>query len=79
MGTPINIHEAKAGLSGLVARAERGEEIIIARRGVAVARLVPLKREVGDALDEFDRLRALDRGGQRPLEDFDDAIEAGRP
>jgi antitoxin (DNA-binding transcriptional repressor) of toxin-antitoxin stability system len=33
--------EAKNQLSALVARVERGEEIAISRRGVAVVRLVP--------------------------------------
>jgi prevent-host-death family protein len=38
----VNIHEAKTQLSRLLARVERGEEIIIANRGVPVAKLVPL-------------------------------------
>ena len=37
-----NLADAKARLSELVKRAERGEEIIIALRGVPRARLVPL-------------------------------------
>ena len=39
-----NIHFAKTHFSKLVARAETGEEIIIARGGKAVAKLVGLKR-----------------------------------
>ena len=38
----VNIHEAKTHLSRLVERAEAGEEILIARAGRPVARLVPL-------------------------------------
>ena len=38
----VNIHQAKTHLSRLVERAEHGEEIIIARSGRPVARLVPL-------------------------------------
>jgi prevent-host-death family protein len=38
----VNIHEAKTQLSRLVERAERGEEILIARAGKPVARLMPL-------------------------------------
>ena len=38
--TTVNTHEAKTHLSQLLARAERGEEIIIARAGKPVARLV---------------------------------------
>jgi len=39
----INLHAAKTQLSRLVDRASRGEEIIIARHGKPVARLVPLE------------------------------------
>lgn len=39
----INIHEAKTQLSNLLQRVAAGEEIIIANRGVPVARLVPLE------------------------------------
>lgn len=38
----INIHEAKTHLSRFVDQAAAGEEIIIARAGKPVARLVPL-------------------------------------
>ena len=40
----VNIHEAKTELSKLVARAEAGEEIVIARAGKPAAKLVPLTR-----------------------------------
>lgn len=40
--TQVNVQDAKTRLSDLLARAERGEEIVIARSGVPVARLVPL-------------------------------------
>ena len=36
------MHEAKTTLSKLVERAEAGEEIVIARNGKPVARLVPV-------------------------------------
>jgi prevent-host-death family protein len=42
MPTIINIHEAKTQFSKLIARIESGEEIIIAKSGKPVARLVPL-------------------------------------
>jgi prevent-host-death family protein len=38
----VNIHEAKTNLSRLVDRAASGEEIVIARAGKPVARLVEL-------------------------------------
>jgi prevent-host-death family protein len=39
-----NIHEAKTHLSRLVDRAAAGEEIIIAKAGKPVARLMPLAK-----------------------------------
>jgi prevent-host-death family protein len=42
MNKPVNIAEAKAHLSDLVARAAAGEEIVIARAGKPLAKLVPL-------------------------------------
>lgn len=40
--TEYNVHEAKTQLSRLLARAEKGETITIARANRPVARLVPL-------------------------------------
>ena len=40
----VNVHEAKTQLSKLVARAEKGERITIARAGKAVAQLGPMAR-----------------------------------
>ena len=41
----VNLHEAKTHLSRLVDRAAAGEEIVIARAGKPVARLVALESE----------------------------------
>ena len=54
MQPTVNIHDAKAQLSSLVARAEAGEEIIIARANKPVVRLVPVappsnQRRLGEA------------------------------
>ena len=43
MAAQINIAEAKAKLSSLLARALAGEEIIIARAGKPLARLTPIE------------------------------------
>ena len=43
----VNIHEAKTHLSRLVEEVSEGEEIIIARAGKPVARLVPAKKVRG--------------------------------
>ncbi len=40
----VNIHRAKTQLSKLIERVSEGEEIVIARGGKPVARLVPLER-----------------------------------
>ena len=49
--TTVNIHEAKTNLSRLLAQVEAGDDVVIARNGKPVARLVavePLaKREFG--------------------------------
>jgi prevent-host-death family protein len=41
----INVHEAKTNFSKLLQRVVLGEEIIIARAGVPVAKLVPIQAE----------------------------------
>lgn len=54
----VNIHEAKTHLSRLLERVAMGEEVIIAKAGKPVAKLVPLggrakKRILGSAKGEF--------------------------
>jgi prevent-host-death family protein len=41
----VNMHDAKTKLSALVAAAERGEEVVIARNGTPAARLVAIAPE----------------------------------
>ena len=41
----VNVHEAKTHLSRLLAKVEAGENVIIARSGKPVARLVGYRRE----------------------------------
>ncbi len=43
----VNVHEAKSTLSALLKRAESGDEVIIARRGQPVAKLVPVRSARG--------------------------------
>jgi len=68
----VNMHDAKTRLSELVAAAEEGEDVVIARGGTPAVRLVPItvrhrpvrlgalagQIEIGDDFDE-------------PLPDFD--------
>jgi prevent-host-death family protein len=51
MARVVNMHEAKSSLSQLVEEAEGGEDIVIARAGKPVVRLVPVRparRRLGD-------------------------------
>ena len=41
----VNVHEAKTHLSKLLAEVEKGKEIVIARDGTPVAKLVPVPRK----------------------------------
>jgi prevent-host-death family protein len=51
----VNIHEAKTNLSRLLARVSKGEEIVIAKAGKPLARLVPIEkpRTMTDAFDLY--------------------------
>jgi prevent-host-death family protein len=62
----VNIHEAKTHLSRLVDRAARGEEVVIARAGRPVARLVAL------AAEREPRRLGLYAGQVEVAPDFDD-------
>jgi prevent-host-death family protein len=61
----VNIHEAKTHLSKLVEDAARGDEIIIAKAGKPVARLVPVDRA------STPRLRGLLKDKIWIADDFD--------
>lgn len=65
-----NIHEAKTHFSRLVERAENGEEIIIARAGEPVAKLVGFKPSAAD------RTPGAWKGQIRIASDFDDTPDA---
>lgn len=56
----VNMHAAKTRLSKLVARAERGERIIIARAGKPVAELGPTQQARRGSLPPGDPLLNLD-------------------
>lgn len=48
MDTIVNLYEAKTHLSDLVERAARGEEIVIAKAGRPLARLVSLSQRTAE-------------------------------
>jgi prevent-host-death family protein len=60
-----NIHEAKSRLSKLVERAMNGEEVVIAKAGRPMVRLVPIRT------DDSPRLGGQWKGRVRIAEDFD--------
>jgi prevent-host-death family protein len=45
----VGIYDAKAHLSEIVERVESGAEVVITRRGKAVARIVPMKATAKDS------------------------------
>lgn len=45
MTTVFNVHDAKSQLSRLIAMAEAGDEVVIARSGTPVVRLVALRSD----------------------------------
>lgn len=49
----VNVHEAKTNLSQLLKQVEAGEEVIIARNGKPVARLVPARKQGRPQPDVF--------------------------
>lgn len=61
----VNIHEAKTHLSRLIEDVASGEEVIIARSGKPVARLVPIPERATD------RQPGQWRGALRIGDDFD--------
>jgi antitoxin (DNA-binding transcriptional repressor) of toxin-antitoxin stability system len=61
----INIHQAKTHLSRLVEDVAGGSEVLIAKGGRAMARLVPLRR------DETPRRPGLLKGKLRIADDFE--------
>ena len=62
----VNVHHAKSQLSKLIAAAEEGEEVVIARHGVPAVRLVPVPK----AGFRFDTLKHL----AARVPDFDDRM-----
>jgi len=77
----IGLFEAKTHLSELVARAERGEEVVITRHNKPVARLVPIVSEAPDAAERRVAVTALlDAARGRRLDaDWQAWRDEGRP
>jgi prevent-host-death family protein len=61
----VNVHQAKTHLSRLLARVALGEEVVIAKAGRPVARLVPVDRKLSR------RTPGRDKGRGYIADDFD--------
>ncbi len=68
MDAQVNVHEAKTHLSRLLERVQMGEEIVLAKAGRPIAKIVPLPRVVER------RVPGSARGDLRIGSDFDDPL-----
>ena len=66
--TQVNIHEAKTHLSRLLKQVVRGEEIVIAKGNIPIARIIP----ISDGTVE--RKIGLSKGKVQISNDFDQAL-----
>ena len=64
----VNIHEAKTNLSQLLSRAALGEDIVIAKAGKPIVRLVPIEEP------SQERVLGQDEGLFVVPEDFNDPL-----
>ena len=68
MSKTVNIHEAKTHLSRLIRAVQSGEEVVIARSGEPVVRLVRVE-PVGK------RVLGMDRGSFQVPDDFNEPLD----
>lgn len=73
MSTTVNIHEAKTHLSRLLEQVRNGEEVVIAKAGKPVARLVAVQARPAR------RTPGMDKGKVIIHPDFDDPIPEWDP
>jgi prevent-host-death family protein len=77
----IAAFEAKNTLGSLLDRVEKGEEIIIPRRGKPAARLAPVRpeRDVESVRKAMEELRELSKGNRLDGLKIKDLINEGHP
>ena len=63
----VNVHEAKTHLSRLLLEVEEGEDVVIARGGKPIARLIPFEKQA-------ERVLGRDAGLFEVPDDFDDPL-----
>ena len=71
-----NVHEAKSSLSKLLELVEEGEEVVIARHGTPVAKLVPVIRKKR-VLGSMRGLIKEEKGWDAPISDKEAEEEFG--
>ena len=76
MSRTVDVGDAQAQLSNLIARAEEGEDVIITRDGVPVARIVPVVRPISETIALMRRER--ERRPRVSAADIRAAREQGR-
>ena len=69
MSVMVNVYEAKTTLSELLKQVEAGEDVVIARAGKPVVRLVPVERRVGTRPG-----RGAAKGRMWIADNFDDSM-----
>lgn len=79
MAETVNVHDAKTHLSRLLERAAAGEEIVIARAGKPVARLVPYTadrpmRTFGSLRGQIRILPGFDEADAEIAREFEESI-----
>jgi len=67
--TMFNIHDAKTHFSKLLERVSKGEDIVIAKAGKPVARILPFVAE-----DISQRVPGIDKGKVILMPDFDEPL-----
>lgn len=65
----VNIHEAKSTLSKLIERARSGDEVIIAKAGTPMVRLVPVDRPAKRIFGSAKGLIKFKKGWNAPMTD----------
>ena len=73
----VNVHEAKTNLSRLLAQVEAGEDVVIARNGKPVARLVGYERKGKRQPDTLRGLISIDDSFFDPLPEEELALWEG--
>lgn len=69
MTTYVNVHEAKTSLSKLLVDVEDGDDVVIARRGKPVARLVRYERKERAPLGSTKLTAPIDESAFDPMTD----------